>query len=71
MTPDLLRRVGEALYGPRWQSDLAAALGVADRTVRRWLAGDDIPRAGVRSDLLALLEARQELLRHVALEMKR
>lgn len=46
MTPDLLREVGEALYGERWQSDLARDLNVADRTVRRWAAGDfDMPEA--------------------------
>ena len=31
--------VGEAMYGPRWQTDLARDLGVADRTVRRWDSG--------------------------------
>ena len=40
MTPALLREAGEALYGPLWQSELARALGVADRTVRRWIAGE-------------------------------
>ena len=40
MTNDDLRQVGELLYGPRWQSDLARDLGVAGRTVRRWVAGD-------------------------------
>lgn len=34
-----LERVGEAMYGPRWQTDLARDLGVADRTVRRYVAG--------------------------------
>lgn len=39
MSPSQLRTAGEALYGPRWQRQLAIDLGVADRTVRRWLAG--------------------------------
>lgn len=39
MTRNELRAAGEALHGPRWQSALARELGVADRTVRRWLAG--------------------------------
>lgn len=39
MTRDELRAAGETLHGPRWQSALARDLGVADRTVRRWLAG--------------------------------
>jgi hypothetical protein len=36
-----LREVGEALYGPRWQSELARRIGVSDRSVRRWVAGTD------------------------------
>lgn len=70
MTPDLLRLTGEALYGPRWQSDLARDLGVADRTVRRWLAGADRPRPGVVADLRALVEARGAALRAVALRLR-
>lgn len=58
----LLREVGEALYGPRWQTDLARDLGVADRTVRRWEVGDsDIP-PGLAADLLRLVIARGETL---------
>lgn len=38
-TPELLREAGEALYGPRWQSDVARLLGVLDVRVRDWQAG--------------------------------
>jgi hypothetical protein len=58
MTPDLLREVGEALYGPRWQSDLAADLGVTDRTVRRWAAGSTPMPDGVIDDLRATVKSR-------------
>lgn len=58
MTPDLLRQAGEALFGPHWQSALGRELGVADRTVRRWVAGDAAMPAGVRDDLIRLLQAR-------------
>jgi hypothetical protein len=54
MSNHLLRRCGKALYGPRWQSDLARDLKVSDRTVRRWVAGtDDVPEPVYRelSDL--------------------
>lgn len=54
-----LARIGEALYGPRWQSELARALGVSDRTMRRWAAGDYAPPPGARDDLAALLRARR------------
>lgn len=59
MTPRAyLAAAGEALYGPRWQSALAADLGVADRTLRRWLAGDrEIPDS-LPDELRALLAAR-------------
>jgi hypothetical protein len=29
---DLLERIGKALYGDRWQTQLAKALGMSDRT---------------------------------------
>jgi DNA-binding transcriptional regulator YdaS (Cro superfamily) len=34
-----LREAGEALFGSRWQSDLARLLGVLDVRVRDWQAG--------------------------------
>jgi len=34
--PDTLRLIGETAFGPQWQTRLAKALGVADRTMRRW-----------------------------------
>jgi hypothetical protein len=35
----LLRRIGEALYGERWQSDLARDLAVHPRTMRYLMSG--------------------------------
>jgi DNA-binding transcriptional regulator YiaG len=58
----LLQRAGEALYGLQWQSALARDLGISDRTMRRWAAGDSIPE-GVSADLTALCKARIERLR--------
>jgi hypothetical protein len=58
----LLAEAGEALYGPRWQSDLARALDVNDRTVRRWASGAvDMP-SGVYLDLLRLTQERASAL---------
>lgn len=71
MTPTDLRRIGEALYGERWQTPLANALGVADRTVRRWVAGDSAIPDGVRDDLAALLANRATELRRLAGELRR
>jgi transcriptional regulator with XRE-family HTH domain len=55
----LIHRVGTALFGSKFQHDLAAALGVNRRTVARWVSGEIEPRAGVWSDLLRLIEARR------------
>lgn len=67
---DLLRRVGEALYGPRWQTDLAQALAVNDRTVRRWVSGDDPPQ-GVYDDLARIMSDRAGLLNALVAECAR
>jgi DNA-binding transcriptional regulator YdaS (Cro superfamily) len=58
----LLIECGKVLYGPQWQSALARDLGVADRTVRRWVAGTtDIP-PGLCVDLLRLAQKRAKKL---------
>lgn len=58
MTPSTLRAAGEALYGDRWQSAIAADLGLADRTIRRWLAGDRDMPDDLAPRIMALIEAR-------------
>lgn len=50
----MITAIGEALWGSRWQTDMATALGVSDRTVRRWAAGSERPRSGVYVDLKRL-----------------
>jgi hypothetical protein len=62
MSSRLLKRCGEALYGPRWQSELARDLDVSDRTVRRWVAGSDDVPDGVYLDLLRLCNERAAVL---------
>ncbi len=57
----LLRRVGEALFGLRWQSALAIELDVSDRTMRRWVSGDPIPH-GVWGELRDLVVVRGHVL---------
>jgi len=58
MTHELLRHVGEALYGARWQSELARALEVSDRTMRRWASDAGAIPDGVDDDLRRLCEKR-------------
>ena len=55
---EMLRQAGEALYGERWQSELSRAVGVSDRTMRRWVSDPyEIP-GGVWNDIQQLLLAR-------------
>lgn len=61
----LLVECGEALYGPRWQSELARELDVSDRTMRRWAAGADVPD-GLYTDLLRLTQERAATLEALA-----
>jgi hypothetical protein len=55
VTPAKLRVIGRLLYGRRWQTPLAYAVGVHPRTVTRWERGDT-----------AMPEDLPERLRHAA-----
>lgn len=55
----LIVAVGSALFGSRWQSELARELEVSDRTVRRWAAGEFEPPPGVYAQLLEMLRERR------------
>ncbi len=54
MTPAELASLGEKLYGPRWQTNLARALPVSTRTVRYWLSGKRQIRPLVAARIRAL-----------------
>jgi len=58
----LLVACGQALYGSQWQSALARDLGVSDRTMRRWVAGDQDVPSGLHVDLMRLCQERAALL---------
>ena len=59
ITVEQLTAIGNALYGQQWQSALARALGVVDRTMRRWVAGESPIPTGIIADLRRLLRERQ------------
>lgn len=63
---DLLIECGRALYGPLWQSALSRDLGVSDRTMRRWVAGQFPVPVGVHAELRRLCVERGDQLRAVA-----
>lgn len=57
--PAELAEAGEALYGERWQTDLARDLGLSDaRRVRQWMAEDRPIPVGVWADITRLLRER-------------
>lgn len=66
MTADMLRRVGEALYGEQWQSALSRDLRVSDRTMRYWLAGRSPVPSGAVEELRSAVAQRRALLAEVA-----
>lgn len=54
-----LEKAGKALYGERWQTDLAHALGLKDaRRIRQWMAEDRPIPPGVWNDIADLLRSR-------------
>ena len=67
----LLVEAGEALYGPRWQTELARDLSVADRTIRRWVAGTSEVPTGLYLDLLRLTQERAAALDALAPRLRK
>jgi hypothetical protein len=61
-----LTAAGKALYGDKWQTDLARDLGLSDgRRVRQWLTGERPIPVGVWADIAAFLRQRQTTITHV------
>jgi transposase-like protein len=61
MTPATLSRVGTALYGGFWQTQLADDLGVNPRTLRRWLS-QELPIPDLRAELREIVRDRAQAL---------
>ena len=55
---DILRNVGHALYGARWQTPISRDLGVTDRTIRNWSANRHEFPPDLPDRLLELLRTR-------------
>jgi hypothetical protein len=68
---EYLARVGTALYGPFWQSELGRAIDVDPRTVRRWASGEFNIPIGVWAELSALITEREIELRALRSNMPR
>lgn len=67
----LLHDAGEALYGPRWQSDIAHDLEMSDRHIRRLAAGTAKLTPGMAQDLLRICEERAAKLAEVIRHLKK
>ena len=62
MTPSRLSEIGQALYGGRWKTPLARALGVDYQTVLDWSAGrTQISPARAAAIASLLLKRRSEI----------
>ena len=57
-----LKMIGMAMFGEQWQSAIAKKLGVNDRTVRRWVAGEIQINQNIFADLQrAIIERQRQL----------
>lgn len=60
MTIEQLEQAGRLLYGDQWQSALARALDVDNRTVRRWVSGESAIKDAIRDEITELLTTNQK-----------
>ena len=67
----LLRRIGESLYGERWQSDLARDLPVNTRTMRYLVSGGWVIQDWVFARCKILIAERVEALQALAKQLDR
>jgi hypothetical protein len=56
LNPDRIGDAGRQLFGERWQTPLANALGVDQRRLRYWLSSDEQPSLDQLHTLIALLD---------------
>ena len=68
--PPLIARVGEALWGDRWQSQMAAANGLSVRSIARYAAGTRSPTPDLIGRLAVMLQHRRDELDDLAREIR-
>ena len=59
MNNEQLANAGQLLYGDLWQSALARALDVDNRTVRRWASGESAVKQSIANEIIELLKNNQ------------
>ena len=70
MTPHRLNAIASLLYGPEWTVQLAIALDVNERTMRRWRAGTSPIPESLAADLRRLVTERMGQLAAALRELK-
>lgn len=61
--------IGEALYGARFQTELAGDLSVGDRTMRRWCSGKGEIPDNVQAELAVVVAAKGKKLAKILAEL--
>jgi hypothetical protein len=64
-----LQRAGRALYGARWQRDLARDLRIAERTIRRWISDPSTIPDRTWPEIIGLLAARADFMAKLQAEL--
>jgi hypothetical protein len=65
VTRPTIHEIGEALYGSRWQSELARALDMSERHMRRLASGQARVTAGIHADIARTARMRLKEIEHV------
>jgi hypothetical protein len=71
LTSFTLRKAGFALYGEQWRSELGRALGVTDRTIRRWTRDEYSIPDDVGKRVVQLCRERMEMLNAVTRRLEK
>ena len=72
LAPDDLTRAGQALFGERWQTDLAGALHLTDSArIRQMLSGRRPVPPGVAAEIMALLRQKSAEAAAIADDLER
>jgi hypothetical protein len=67
----LIKTVGKACFGRRWKVPLAGELGVASKTLYRWMADDSkLPTKDLEEKLLRVVERVGDVLTKDAARME-
>lgn len=71
LTKEKLAQAGQALYGERWQTDLANALDIDNRRVRQWLSDERPIPDWLTGELIILLEKNSQQTAMLAGQLKK